>query len=66
MKKEKQIQDIIDKLNSGVVFQNDVADYQFIQKKDGLMLLFSNGHYTFFTDQIKFAKKILKAMNGQM
>ena len=41
------VNEIIAKLNNGVIFQNDVANYQFVLRDDGTMLRYQNFKFTF-------------------
>jgi hypothetical protein len=59
---KQEINEVIKNLNNGVQYLNEVADYQFVKRADGLMLKFSKGKYTFFTDEIKFAKAIIRTV----
>ena len=63
MKQNKQIQEIISHLNNGGTYQNDLSDYQYVKRADGVMLKYANDKYTFYSDINKMAKAIFKSLN---
>jgi hypothetical protein len=57
------LREIKENLENGVVYQNDRAGYQYVNRADGTMLKYANGKYTFYTDINKMAKAVLKSLN---
>ena len=58
----QELNEIIDFLNKGGSYLNEVADYQFVLKADGTMIRYQNFKYTFYTDIVKFARVILRTI----
>ena len=59
---KKEIKEVMENLQNGVSYQNEIADYQFfIAKGSNEMYKFSNGEYKRFFDLEKFARAIVRA-----
>lgn len=59
---KKEINEVIESLKNGSSFINEVADYQFVLKKDGTMFKYQKGKYTFYDNLEKFAKAIVRTV----
>ena len=58
--KKSEIDDIVKRLNNGESFSNKY--FQFVKRKDGVMLKYdlTTGKYTFFKNNLKFARSVLR------
>jgi hypothetical protein len=57
---KKEIAEVKEHLNSGGSYLNESANYQFVLRKDGIMLRFDNDGYTFYTNIDKFCRAIIR------
>lgn len=57
---KKEIKEVKDKLEAGVMFENEAAHYFAFVRKDGERVFFHNGKYRFFRNYDAFARAIVR------